>query len=93
MRPNLNERSYPYTAWVLTRSFVVLEVELAGPTADGQYERTIKGKWYSPDTLFESYEAAVEAGRARIDMARAEIARRAAVLEEKSALLDKMSGR
>lgn len=93
MRPNLNERTYPYTAWVLTRSFVVLEVELAGRTADGQFERTIKGKWYAPDALFSSHEAAVEAGRARIDMARAEIARRAAMLEEKSALLDKLSGR
>lgn len=93
MRPNLNTRTYPYTAWVLTRSFVVMEVEVVGPTADGQNERSIKGKWYAPDTLFSSHEAAVEAGRARIETARAEIARRAAVLEEKSALLDSVSGR
>jgi hypothetical protein len=86
-------RTYPYTAWVLTRSFAVVEVELAGPTADGQHERTIKGKWYAPDVLFESHEAAVEEGRARIETARLEIARRAAVLEEKSALLDRLSGR
>ena len=89
----MNARTYPYTAWVLTRSFVVVEVELVGPTADGQHERSAKGKWYTPDSLFQSHEAAVEAGRARIETARAEIARRAAVLEEKSALLDKMSGR
>lgn len=93
MRPNTNVQIYPYSAWVLTRSFAVLEVEIAGRTADGQHERTIKGKWYAPDTLFTSHDAAVKAGRARIEMARAEIARRAAVLEEKSALLDRMSGR
>lgn len=93
MRPNLNTRIYPYTAWVLTRSFVVVEVEVVGPTADGQNERSIKGKWYAADTLFSSHDAAVEAGRARIETARAEIARRAAVLEEKSALLDRLSGR
>lgn len=93
MRPNLKARTYPYTAWVLTRSFVVLEVELIGPTADGLNERSAKGKWYAPDTLFHSHAAAVSAGRMRIEAARAEIARRAAVLEEKSALLDRMSGR
>lgn len=93
MRPNQNARIYPCTAWVLTRSFVVVEVEVVGPTADGQNECSIKGKWYAPDTLFASHDAAVEAGRARIETARAEIARRAAVLEEKSALLDRLSGR
>lgn len=89
----MNARTYPYTAWVLTRSFVVVEVELVGRTGDGQHERSAKGKWYAPDTLFQSHAAAVEAGRTRIETARAEIARRAAALEEKSALLDKMSGR
>ena len=93
MRHNRNTRSYPYTAWVLTRSFVVLEVELVGPTADGQNDRSIKGKWYAPDSLFDSHDAAVEAGRSRIEQARAEIARKSAVLEEKSALLDRLSGR
>jgi len=93
MRPKQNARTYPYTAWVLTRSFVVVEVEVVGPTADGQNERSIKGKWYAPDTLFASHDAAVEAGRARIETARADIARRVAVLEEKSALLDRLSGR
>jgi hypothetical protein len=89
----MNGRIYPYTAWVLTRSFAVLEVELVAATADGQHDRTIKGKWYEPDSLFHSHEAAVDAGRARIDSARAEIVRRAAMLEEKSALLDRLSGR
>jgi len=89
----MNARTYPYIAWVLTRSFVVVEVELVGPTADGQNERSVKGKWYAPDSLFESHGAAVEAGRSRIETARAEIARKAAVLEEKSALLDKLAGR
>ena len=89
----MNTRTYPYTAWVLTRSFVVVEVQLVAPTADGLNERSSKGKWYAPDTLFRSREAAVDAGRMRIQIARAEIARRAAVLEEKSALLDRMSGR
>jgi len=93
MRPNVNARTYPYTAWVLTRSFVVLEVELVAQSADGQNERSAKGKWYAPDTLFQSPDAAVDEGRSRIQAARAEIARRAAVLEEKSALLDRMSGR
>ncbi|MFJ3483580.1 hypothetical protein ACIPL1_09365 [Pseudomonas sp. NPDC090202] len=93
MWANTPNRNYPYTAWVLTRAFVVLEVELIGPASDGQHERSVKGKWYAADALYPSQEDAVQAGRERIESARAEIARKAAVLEEKSALLDKMSGR
>lgn len=86
------ERSYPYTAWLLTRTFAVVEVELVGTTGSGQHERTAKGKWYLPDCLFESREQAIEHGRLRIDAAKAEIARRIAALDENIATLDKAQG-
>ncbi|HEY0286873.1 MAG TPA: hypothetical protein VGC62_07660 [Pseudomonas sp.] len=89
----MSGQTYPYTAWVLTRNFAVIEVQLVGRTGDGQHERTLKGKWYTPDALFKTHEDAIQAGRARIRIARAEIARKAAVLEERSASLDKVARR
>ncbi|MCS3472124.1 hypothetical protein M2401_005888 [Pseudomonas sp. JUb42] len=88
----MSGRIYPYTAWLLTRTFAVVKVELVGTTGSGQHERTAKGKWYLPDCLFASREQAIEHGRLRIEAARAEIARRQAALDDNIAMLNKAQG-
>jgi hypothetical protein len=73
----MNERTYPYNAWVLTPSFKPKEVELVKPyrAFGGQDygDLTETGKMYGVTEMFPTKRAAVQEGWRRVDKQKADL--------------------
>jgi len=83
-------RIYPYRAWLLTRNFQPLEIELVGPGyANSAYDRTQAGRNYPLDELFASKDAAIACGEGKLDALTAELSRRQACLEKRRVQLQR----
>lgn len=73
----MSDRTYPYSAWLLTRNFQLLEVELVGQGfANSAYDRTDKGRNYHVDELFLTKAEAVAFGEAKLAALAGELERR-----------------
>ncbi|WP_027980599.1 hypothetical protein [gamma proteobacterium L18] len=80
----MRERIYPYTAWLLTRSFQPLQIELIGPGyAASGYDRTESGRNYHVDELYPSLAAAIACGEGKLAELAADIAKRQASLDKR----------
>lgn len=80
----MTQRSYPYIAWRLTRTFQIIEVELvAGGIYGSGYDRTETGHSYPLSELFASKDAALAEGERRLQVVEADIARRQMNLERR----------
>lgn len=80
----MNERTYPYKAWLLTRSFEPKEVELvARGFTSSVYDRTHSGRNYHIDELHPSLEAAIACGESRLVELTEELSRRLSTLEKR----------
>lgn len=78
----MQKRDYPYTAWRLTRTFQVLELELVASGFPGSaFDRTESGRTYPVDELHPSREAAIVEGEKRLKKLAAEISKRRATLK------------
>lgn len=73
----MSDRTYPYTAWLLTRNFQLLEVELVDQGfANSAYDRTDKGRNYHVDELFLTKARAIAFGEAKLAALAEELERR-----------------
>lgn len=64
----MSDRTYPYSAWLLTRNFQLLEVELVGQGfASSAYDRTDRGRNYHVAELFLTKAEAVAFGEAKLE--------------------------
>lgn len=80
----MQQRTYPYIAWRLTRTFQVLQVELvAGGIYGSGYDRTHSGHNYPVSELYPSKDDAIAEGERRLQALEAEIARRQANLDRR----------
>lgn len=89
----MTDRTYPYTAWVLQRSFAPKEVELVKEyRAFGGLDYgdiTASGKFYATSELFKSKRDAVDAGWRRVDEQSMRVAKAGARLLKCKAALSK----
>ncbi|MDE1164878.1 MAG: hypothetical protein PW845_05675 [Pseudomonas sp.] len=78
------QRTYPYTAWLLTRSFQLQEIELVarGFSSDA-FDRTENGRNYPVCELYGSREAALAEGEKKLAELAADIAKRQANLKRR----------
>ncbi|WP_213881890.1 hypothetical protein [Pseudomonas sp. dw_358] len=84
----MSDRTYPYTAWLLTRNFQPLEIELVAPGyGTSTRERTQSGRNYELSELFASREAAIACGEERLALLSAELAKRQASLDKRRVAL------
>lgn len=84
----MSDRNYPYSAWLLTRNFQPLEIELVGPGyGNSTCERTRSGRNYDLAELFASPEAAIACGEERLAVLAQELARRQASLDKRRVAL------
>lgn len=80
----MSDRTYPYRAWLLTRNFQPLEIELVGQGyANSFYDRTQAGRNYHVDELFASKAAAIECGEVKLAGLEAELVKRQACLHKR----------
>lgn len=80
----MTQRTYPYIAWRLTRTFQIIQVELvAGGIYGSGYDRTETGHSYPLSELFVSMDAAIAEGERRLAAVEADIARRQMNLERR----------
>lgn len=80
----MTQRTYPYIAWRLTRTFQIIQVELvAGGIYGSGYDRTETGHSYPLSELFVSKDAAIAEGERRLAAVEADIARRQMNLERR----------
>lgn len=76
-KTSMSDRTYPYTAWLLTRNFQLLEVELVDQGfANSAYDRTDKGRNYHVDELFLTKARAIAFGEAKLATLAKELERR-----------------
>lgn len=91
----MNERTYPYTAWVLQPSFKPKEVELVkhytsfGGTDYG--DETASKKVYRLDEIFASKADAIAEGWRRVEKQQSDLEKRQESLDKKKAALTKSS--
>lgn len=88
------QRKYPFTAYLVTPSMQVRQVELVRRSPWGfSYHEEIGGKDYHEDNLFDDPQAAIAAGRALLDVQRARLAKQQANIEKRAANLDKAAAK
>lgn len=90
----MNERTYPYTAWVLPQRFkpkqVVMKEVYDSWDSDVDYgDLSDAGTLYPLDKIFDSLSAAISGGRAMLDKQRLDLDKKLANLAKKHAALDK----
>lgn len=89
-------RTYPREAWVLQPSFkpvkVVLVKKYDSWSGEDIGDFSDKGKLYSPESMFDSKEKAIEEGRNRCAKISADLDKRTDNLCKKIATLDKAEG-
>lgn len=77
----MSDRTYPYSAWLLTRNFHPMEVELVGPGyADSTCDRTQSGRNYQTNELFQTKAEAIACGERKLAVQVGELAKRKACL-------------
>jgi hypothetical protein len=77
----MSTRTYPYTAWLLTRNFQPLEIELVGQGyANSSYDRTQSGRNHHVDELFPTKAAAIACGESKLADLTADLVKRQACL-------------
>lgn len=90
---NEQQRTYPYTAWVLQPSFKPKQVELTraygswGTASD--YDSTSTGKPYHLSELLISQKDAIAAGRQALERQRIDLDKKLVSLAKKQEALDK----
>ncbi|MFJ4144726.1 hypothetical protein [Pseudomonas sp. NPDC089734] len=78
----MDTRTYPYTAWLLTRNFQPREIELVGPGyVNSAYDRTRSGRNYEVSELFPTRKAAIAFGESKLKALASDLARRVDCLE------------
>ena len=87
-------KEFPYTAWRLTPSFKVEQVEIVGPYTGHRswfrhYKADIKGRNHAPCELFATKAEAIGTGRRQLAGKEAKLAKMRANLDKKIAALDK----
>ena len=80
----MSERTYPYKAWLLTRSFQPLEIELVARGYIGSaYDCTEAGRNYHIKDLYPSKEAVIAYGERRLAELAEELAKQNLNLEKR----------
>ena len=80
----MQQRTYPYVAWRLTRTFQVVKVELvAGGIYGSAYDRTETGHNFPISELYPSKDEAIAEGERRLEILAADIAKRQANWERR----------
>lgn len=73
----MRNRTYPYRAWLLTRNFQPVEIELVGPGyANSAYDRTLTGRNYHVTELFPTKAAAIVCGEKKLAVLAAALEKR-----------------
>lgn len=86
----MSDRTYPYTAWLLTRNLQLLQVELVDQGFAGSaYDRTESGRNYPVDRLFASKASAIACAETKLDELADELARRQTSLHQRQAELQR----
>ena len=89
----MSKRIYPRNVWVLQPSLKPVEVTVIEKYKSwgGEYDGdlTAKGKLFSVESMFDSKEDAIKAGRYRCAAIRSDIDKREETLRKKIAALDK----
>ena len=89
-------KSYPYTGWVLTPSFVPKEVVLTRPygtwSGGGCWDATDSGKSYHVEEIYATKAGAIDHGFALLDKQQADLAKRQSVLDKRRLNLQKAKG-
>lgn len=87
----MSEYSFPYTAWVLTPSFIPKQVELVEAAYYNDWHSTKNRKSYHISDLFIEKKNAIEAGWRRLDEQESALRKRADAINKKKANLTKHS--
>ena len=88
----MNQRTYPYTGWVLLPSFKPTEVLFIKPyylSEPSRGDESGAGKWYPLTWIHPTEEAAIAHGWTEIERMQADIDKRTENLRKKRAALNK----
>lgn len=84
-------KKYPFKGWILQPSMKPVELTFIkhGGWSRDVWHRSQAGKSYHEDAIFDSKQAAIQAGRAICDNLEAKLAKQAETLKKRRAALDK----
>ena len=86
----MNDRTYPYRAWLLTREYQPLEIELVGRGyIDSAHDRTESGRNHPIGDLFPTKAAAVADGEQKLAALAVELARKLAHVRKRRLVLER----